>query len=209
MDVRESYDSVARAYAEQVAAELEHKPLDRALLARFAEEVRGRGLVVDLGCGPGHVARHLAGLGVAMVGIDLSPGMVREASRLNPAMDFRVGDARALDLGDAALAGVVAFYAIVHFDAPELPAVFREIRRALAPGGAALLGFHVDRGEHVVHRDELFGAPVSLDFRFHDPRAVSVALESSGLRVIEHVEREPYEGKEFPSRRCYLLARAV
>jgi SAM-dependent methyltransferase len=209
MDVRESYDSVARAYADEVAGELEHKPLDRALLSRFAEEVRGRGLVADLGCGPGHVARHLAGLGVATVGIDLSPGMVREAARLNPGLDFRVGDVRALALADATLSGVVAFYAIVHFDASELPAVFREIRRVLAPDGAALLGFHVDRGERVVHRDELFGAPVSLDFRFHDPRGVVAALESSGLRVIEHVEREPYEGKEFPSRRCYLLARAV
>jgi hypothetical protein len=27
--------------------------------------------------------------------------------------------------------------------------------------------------------------------------------------VIEHAEREPYEGVEYPSRRCYLLARAV
>ena len=40
MDLRESYDSVARAYAEHVASELEHKPLDRHLLNRFAEAMR-------------------------------------------------------------------------------------------------------------------------------------------------------------------------
>jgi hypothetical protein len=29
------------------------------------------------------------------------------------------------------------------------------------------------------------------------------------LEVIERVEREPYEAAEYPSRRCYLIARAV
>jgi hypothetical protein len=42
MDVRESYDSAAEAYAEHLANELTQKPLDRPLLNRFAEAVRGR-----------------------------------------------------------------------------------------------------------------------------------------------------------------------
>ncbi|HEY2798545.1 MAG TPA: class I SAM-dependent methyltransferase [Thermoanaerobaculia bacterium] len=206
MDVRDSYDSVARAYAEHVASELEHKPLDRHLLNRFAEATRGRGLVAELGCGPGHVARYLHEQGVAMVGIDLSPGMVRVASELHPGIEFRVGDMTRLDLADASLAGVVAFYAIVHIEASALASVFAEMRRVLAPGGLALIGFHV--GDEVVHRDELFGAPVSLDFRFHDPGAIVTGLGGARLTVLERVEREPYEGAEFPSRRGYLLARA-
>ena len=52
MDTRASYDSAAKAYAEHLADELAHKPLDRHLLNRFAEETRGRGLVADFGCGP-------------------------------------------------------------------------------------------------------------------------------------------------------------
>ncbi len=207
MDLRESYDSVARAYAEHVASELEHKPLDRHLLNRFAEATRGRGLVAELGCGPGHVARYLGEQGVTMVGIDLSPGMIRVASELHPAIAFRVGDMTRLDLADGDLAGVVAFYAIVHCTLSELAPVFAEMRRVLVPGGLALIGFHV--GDEVVHRDELFGAPVSLDFRFHDPAAVAAELGRARLTVLEHVEREPYEGVEFPSRRCYLLARAA
>jgi hypothetical protein len=57
MQISESYDSAAQAYAEHLAGELVHKPLDRHLLSRFAEEMRGRGLVADLGCGPGHISR--------------------------------------------------------------------------------------------------------------------------------------------------------
>ncbi|MES1211613.1 MAG: class I SAM-dependent methyltransferase, partial [Acidobacteriota bacterium] len=108
---------------------------------------------------------------------------------------------------DASLAGVVAFYSIVHFEPAELPAVLLEMRRILAPGGLGLISFHI--GDQVVHVEDLYGARVSLDFRFHVPQNVIEALQSARFKVIEQVEREPYEGAEYPSRRCYLLARAV
>jgi SAM-dependent methyltransferase len=207
VDIRHSYDSAAKAYAEHLADELAHKPLDRHLLNRFAEETHGRGLVADLGCGPGHLARYLHEQGVTTVGLDLSPGMVEVAAGLHPGLDFRVDDMTGLHLADASLAGIVSFYSIVHFEPSELGKVFQETRRVLTPGGLALVAFHV--GEQVVHLDDLFGAPVSLDFRFHNPSQVIEELRRAHLPVIEHAEREPYEGVEYPSRRCYLLARAA
>ncbi len=207
MDVSQSYDSAARVYAEHLGAELDHKPLDRHLLNRFAEEVRGRGLVADLGCGPGQVAGYLHERGVAVIGFDLSPGMVTEAGRLHPEIDFRVGDIRNLDLPDAGIIGAVGFYSIVHFAPEELVGVFTEIRRAVALGGFLLLAFHI--GDAVVRVEDLFGAPVVLDFRFHLPAQVGEALRLAKFNVIESVEREPYAGAEYPSRRCYLLAVAV
>ncbi|MFL6260387.1 MAG: class I SAM-dependent methyltransferase [Thermoanaerobaculia bacterium] len=207
MDVSESYDSAAKAYAEHLAGELARKPLDRHLLSRFAEATSGRGLVADLGCGPGHISRYLHEQGVQTLGLDISPGMVEVAAGLNPGLAFRVDDMTRLSLADASLAGIVSFYSIVHFEAAELGMVFREMRRVLAPGGLALVAFHV--GEQVVHLDDLYGAPVSLDFRFHVPEKVVEALREARLPVVEHSEREPYEGVEYPSRRCYLLARAV
>jgi SAM-dependent methyltransferase len=207
MDVRDSYDSAAEAYAQHLSSELDHKPLDRHLLNRFAEETRGRGLVGDIGCGPGHVARYLHERGVSTVGVDLSPAMIACAARMNPGLDFQVGDMRDLGLPSASLGGLVAFYSIVHFDPSELRSIMRELRRVLAPGGIALVTFHV--GDQVVHLDDLFGAPVNLDFRFHAPADVVASMMSERLAVLEHVEREPYEGVEYPSRRCYLLAKAV
>jgi SAM-dependent methyltransferase len=205
--VRESYDSAAQAYAEHLANELDGKPLDRHLLNRFAEEVRGRGTVVDLGCGPGHVARYLNDHGATVTGIDLSAEMIRVAALGNPGIELRVGDITRLDAGDGAYIGAVLFYSIVHFNVSELGLALREVRRVLAPGGLALIAFHV--GDQTVHVDELFGAPVSLDFCFFQPAIVCEALLGAGFRVIEQVEREPYEGAEYPSRRCYLLARAT
>jgi SAM-dependent methyltransferase len=206
MDVRESYDSAAKAYAEHLASELDQKPLDRHLLNRFAEETRGQGLVADLGCGPGHVAKYLHDQGVTVIGIDISSEMIRCAASLNPGLEFRVGDMRELSLPTASLVGLVAFYSIVHFDSAELDGIVVQLRRVLASGGLALLSFHM--GDQVVHLDDLFGAPVNLDFRFHAPHTVIEALRAAHFAVIERVEREPY-GAEYPSRRCYLLARAI
>ena len=59
---RTAYDAVAAQYEKQFAHELDHKPLDRALLAAFAELVEPRGIIADIGCGPGHVAAQLRSL---------------------------------------------------------------------------------------------------------------------------------------------------
>lgn len=203
--VRDSYDSAAEAYAQNLGSELDGKPLDRHLLNRFAEELLQRGLVADLGCGPGHIARYLHERGVQMVGIDLSPAMVRIAQGRNAGIPFRTGDMTALDLDDASLAGIVAFYSIVHLDAAALDRVFAEMHRVLVAGGLALVAFHV--GEEVIHLDELFGCRVFLDFRFHDPADVVARLERAGLHVIERCDRDPYPEAEHQSHRSYLLAR--
>ena len=207
MDIRESYDSAARAYAEHLFNELEHKPLDRHLLNRFAEAVKGRGTVVDLGCGPGHVAKYLHDQGVDVFGIDLSPGMIECATELCPGVNFFVGDMRELECTDGQFAAIVAFYSIVHFDSSELSLVFAECRRVIADGGLMLVAFHA--GDEVVHTDDLWEQPVSLDFRFHQSSRVSDLLREAGFIVTETSERDPYDEVEYPSRRCYLLCRAV
>src|SRR3954467_1923876 len=48
--------------------------------------------VLDAGCGTGRVAIRLAGLGYAVVGVDLDASMLREARAEAPVLDWRVGD---------------------------------------------------------------------------------------------------------------------
>ena len=74
--IRQSYDELADEYTRRISGELQYKPLDRELLDRFAAQVRGRGEVCDMGCGPGHVARCLRDTGTPVFGLDLSPKMV-------------------------------------------------------------------------------------------------------------------------------------
>ena len=87
---RASYDAVAADYAERFGNELAAKPLDRAMLAGFAELVQAAaaGPVADVGCGTGRVTAHLNVLGLAASGIDLSPGMIAVARQSYPGLRF-------------------------------------------------------------------------------------------------------------------------
>src|SRR5258708_4269734 len=132
-NVQGSYDTVADEYANKYLHELDHKPLDRELLDRFAKAVAGKGRAVDLGCGPGQVARYLKARGVDVVGIDLSPQMVEAARRANTEIEFRQGDMRKLDFPENTLAGIAAFYSIIHIPREQVNAVLKELHRVLKP----------------------------------------------------------------------------
>ena len=205
MGVASQYDLLAKQYASHLFNELSHKPVDRELLDRFARDVKGRGEACDLGCGPGQIARYLRDAGARVFGLDASRGMLEEARRLSPDIAFRHGDMRALELDEGSLAGIAAFYAIVHTAPTSLPEVFGEMHRVLQPNGLLLLAFHV--GHETVHRDELWGVQLSLDFIFFTMEEVTKALQSAHFDIEEMIERAPYPDVEYQSRRVYAFAR--
>jgi SAM-dependent methyltransferase len=201
-ELQRTYDAVAGDYVEHIFDELKDKPFDRQLLDEMATTP---GVVCDLGCGPGHVARYLHERGANVVGVDLSPAMIERARALTPSVPFEVGDMRALDVPDGAWQAIVAFYSIIHFAPAELADVFREMRRVLAPGGTLLVSFHI--GSEIFHRDEWWGHAVDVDFYFLQPDDVTAALESAGFTVERVMERDPYPEVEYQSRRAYVTAR--
>jgi len=200
-DVQSGYDFVADEYVRHIYDELRYKPLDRQLLDRFAASVR-TGLVCDLGCGPGHVARYLQGRGVKMCGLDLSGEMVSCARRLNPGVEFTQGDMLALNVKDGKWAGIAAFYSIVNFPPDDVSQAFCEMWRVLQPGGRLLLAFHM--GDNIEHVEDLWGFKVSLDFYFFRPAEVTGHLKAAGFEIEEIIEREPYPEVEYQSRLAYI-----
>jgi ubiquinone/menaquinone biosynthesis C-methylase UbiE len=202
--IQTCYDAVAREYADRFAGELRHKPLDREMLSRFATEVRGRGEVCDLGCGPGQTTAYLHGCEVRVCGLDVSAELLREASRRHPGVAFEQGDMLALPRADGTVAGVVAFYAIVHFSPAQLRRALAEMYRVLRPGGRLLLAFHA--GEGAVHVEGFLGSPVTLDFFYFSPAAIADELAGAGFARVEVSERDPYPDVEYPSRRAYVFA---
>jgi len=209
---RDSYDAVAEEYADAFGGELAGKHLDRALLDGFAELCRaGGGPVYDLGCGPGHVTRYLAERGVDARGLDLSPEMVRVAQARNPGLSFVVGSMTALGAPDASWTGAAALYSIIHLGRDERRLAFREIARALRPGGWLLLAFHVSSAEYpmgtTIRLETWFDKSVDLTAHLLDPDEVLGDVRDAGLELRARLDREPWTATEYPSRRCYALAR--
>lgn len=203
MKVREDYDRLATAYADALGDELRGKPLDRWLLERVAAEAPGP--ILEIGCGPGHVAAFLSDHGAEAEGLDISPEMIAVAAARHPKLRFSVGDFSALPFADASLGGLVAFYALVHLEVEALGPVLAEVSRVLRPGGLFLASTHV--GDERLAPGSLFGVPVELTWIFHPAEAFFAAVEAAGLTPLERIIREPYLGAEHPSRRAYVLAR--
>lgn len=208
--VRAGYDAVAATYDEQFADELDHKPLERGLLDAFCE-MAPPGAIADIGCGPGHITGFLAERRDDVLGVDLSPEMVALARRRHPRLRFEVASMLGLPFADGVWAGVVAMYSIIHFDADERVRALAEFARTLRPDGLLLMSFHVDgpgfAPGDVNHVRTFLGHRVEMDGYFLDPAVVTADLVANGFRVTARLDREPIAGIEFPSRRCYIVAR--
>jgi SAM-dependent methyltransferase len=142
-----TYDVVAADYAAAFSDELDDQPFDRELLDGLARDVAGRGLVCDLGCGPGQIGGYLAQRGCDVVGIDISPGMLRSARDRHGDVQFQLGDMRALPLAEASCVAIACFYALIHIPRDEVPVALAEIGRVLRPDGALVLAVHGGAGE--------------------------------------------------------------
>ena len=202
-----SYDPVAEEYARRYNDELEHKPFDRERLDFFGTLVRPGGLVADLGCGPGHLARYLADRGHSVQGYDLSEGMLREARRLHPAIRFEQLDFTNLHIPDGTWAGIVAGYALIHLDPETLSSCLLRLVRALEPRGPILASFHLgNRHERI---ETIWETPVCLNFHFYESAQLQQLFRAAGFNVLDVRERDPYPDVEYQGRRSYILARGA
>jgi SAM-dependent methyltransferase len=184
--VQSSYDRVADAYVAMGLGRLDDHPWLRAGLAAFADTVRERGPVLDVGCGPGHVTAHLASLGVDASGVDLSPRMVAHARRLHPGLRFDVASATALGLADASVGGVLGWWSLFNLPRDVVPDVLRSFADALVPGGQVLVGTHVGEGD-LVRTQAYGGVPVSWTTHLYRPEQLTALLAGAGLEPVAEV----------------------
>ncbi len=183
-DTRSSYDTDASGYAEKVRGLLDGLPFLRASLTLFAELVNagGGGPVADVGCGPGYVTRYLNDAGVDAFGIDLSPEMVAIARRDHPDLRFEVGTMTDLALADKSVAGIVAFWSVIHVPDSAVPGVFEQFRRVVRPQGPVLVGYHV--GDETRHSSEGYsGRAISVDSHRRRPSTIAGWLRDAGFTI--------------------------
>ncbi|MFD3471569.1 class I SAM-dependent methyltransferase [Streptomyces sp. NPDC058682] len=199
---RAAYDGVVELYASMFADRLETQPFARAMVATFAELVRGTGnrRTADIGCGPGHLTALLHDLELDAFGIDLSPGMVDHARRAHPELRFDEARMEALPVEDRALGGVLAHYSMIHTPPGELPALLAEQARVLARGGLLLVSFLATDGPEPVRFDHKVAPAYSWPVdRFAE------LLAGAGLTTFARLLHDPASERGFLE--AHVLAR--
>jgi ubiquinone/menaquinone biosynthesis C-methylase UbiE len=118
----------------------------RRILA--AAHITAKDRVLDIGCGIGNILIALAeriDFATPAVGLDVSPTLIelgrREVRRagLDDRIQLEVGVATSLRFDDASVDVALTSHVIKHLDDAALAQSFREVRRALGPGGRFLL----------------------------------------------------------------------
>ncbi|MCJ2060838.1 class I SAM-dependent methyltransferase [Methylobacterium sp. J-048] len=89
--------------------------------------------ILDIGCGPGTLAKRLTEDGAAVTGIDPGTAALAKARDAVPAARFEVASAEALPFPAASFDGAVMFNALHHM--PDPAAALAEAARVLVPGG--------------------------------------------------------------------------
>jgi ubiquinone/menaquinone biosynthesis C-methylase UbiE len=166
---------------EELAAQMDARPGQRLL---------------DVGCGIGGAARYFAGRhGCHVTGIDLTPEFVTAAEDLSRRaglggeLEFRHAAGDRLPFGTAAFDG--AYMIHVGMNIADKPAVFREVRRVLKPGGVFAI-FDILRAAPGELRYPVPWAAVAATSFVEDASAYRAALESAGFRVVRERSRRDF-----------------
>ena len=151
--VRSAYAARADEYAAVLGSMEATAQGHRELVADWAGPLRGP--VLDVGCGPGHWSSFLTELGAEVIGIDPVAEFLTVARHRHHGPRWAMGRAETLPVADAAAAGILAWYSLIHLHPDRIGLALTEFARVLAPGGSLALGFftgeRIEAFAHAVH----------------------------------------------------------
>ncbi|GAB3154750.1 hypothetical protein GCM10027290_49670 [Micromonospora sonneratiae] len=194
--VERAYASVADLYIELFGTRQQVHVDDLAFIGRHLSSRPGT--VLDLGCGPGHITDYLRSLGVDAQGIDMVPEFIAHAKAAHPNGKYQLGSMEKLDIADHSVAGILAWYSLIHLPPQDLGGVLGEFRRVMAPAGTLVVGFF--------DADEVgpFDHKVATAYRWPVDE-FSERLARAGFTAVEHLRR-PSDGTHRPHAAIAAIA---
>lgn len=185
MDTRtlSAYDK----YSASFAKDWEDQPPAEDLYALLRKHFRP-GRTADIGCGSGRDAAWLADNGFPAVGFEPSKGLLEEAQRRHPNVQFHVAALPELEgIADASFLNVLCETVLMHLEAELIVPSVRKLLSITEPGGTLYLSWRVTEGDD--RRDEHGRLYAALD-----PSLVLQALSDAAIVLNEQVV-SPSSGK--------------
>ncbi len=208
-EVKHCYNLTAEEYSKKFINELEQKPFDRNILDRFSAMIPVKGIIYDFGCGSGQTTKYLFDKNEhSITGLDFSENAVKLASENFPEIKFIADDMLESKMESQSADGIIAFYAIVHFEYDDVKKAMLEWHRILKNDGRCLFCFHT--GEEIVYINDFLGVSgANAAWHFLDTDKIINLSEETGFRVMETVIRYPYKNIEHESKRAYIILEKI
>ena len=180
-----SYNQNAKAYADKFMC---HEPYTKQAKA-FAELLRSGVSVLDIGCGPGNVAKQLlSAKSLQITGIDLSDEMVKLASANVPSGRFYCQDIRQAEYVTGSFDAVVLSFSIVNLKDAQADELLRKAISWTKKNGYLFVSFMAGK---VAGFEQTSFSRQPIFFNYFDHGRIAKLLSEHGMEII-HSEQQDY-----------------
>lgn len=186
------YDQNAKQYAD---ASYKVTPTD--LIRRFIELLPQNPKILDAGCGAGKDSKVFNELGINVIGIDLSKGLINEAKRRNPAVNFIEGNFLDMHFNNTYFDGVWAHASLVHLETiDDLKKALHEFNRILKEEGILHIYVKAQLGKSKTEVVKYALSQHDRFFRYYTEDELEKLLNATSFKIIEMEMQNGLHGRE-------------
>jgi len=159
----------------------------------FCAILKRQARILDVGCGPGNVAKVLAESDqkFEVLGIDLSSEMIKRAGAnvISPRVQFLERDIRDMGLEGKEYDAVIASFCLPHLTNEEAEKLIQDVSRVLVKGG--LLYLSCMEGYKSGFETTSFSPNELIYFNYYSEEFIGRELSKNNLRLVQ-LQREVY-----------------
>ena len=183
----DTYDRIAPYYGKK-----NFGPFWKREFPIFQKLIKGK-KIVDLGCGTGRDAVIFLKHKFDYLGIDLSPGMLKEAKKRAPRGKFKVMDLYKLKLPKESFDGFWASASFLHIPKKRIGTVLRSARALLKDDGVGFISVKEKKklGEEIIKKD-MYDGRVKDTKRFfanYTKMEFTQLLERNGFKLVRFTRK--------------------
>lgn len=144
-------------------------------------KILGKGsLILDAGCGPGRDSLYFLRHGYRVIGVDASDGMIKEAKKRVPAVNFLKMDLEKLRFKKNTFDGIWAIASVLHVRRSKISEVLVGFHRILKDGGIVFISVKRGFGDQIKSYPDGF----KKYFAYYTKKELTELLRSAGFREI-------------------------
>lgn len=157
-------------------------------VTEFAKLLKNGFTILDIGCGPGNVAKQLGELKeLTITGIDLSAEMLKLAKKNVPQGTFHLQDSRTADFPPESFDSIILSFSIVHLENEEAKALMAHAAKWVRRGGYVYLSF-MEGNQPGFETTSFSSQP--LYFNYFQESEIKEILKQFGLECIRSVRQD-------------------